>query len=152
VARQFGGIAGWQNPRTRIGRHLVVIDTTVWIDYFADVTNDQTNWLEHELDRQRLGLTDPSLYEVLLGIREDASFDRVHRILSTFEVFESGGTHLAIAAARNYRLLRERGHTIRKTIDCLIATFCLEGDHSLLHRDRDYDAFEKHLGLRVVRR
>lgn len=70
--------------------------------------------------------------------------------LARFEVFDSGGEALAVAAARNYRSLRSSGHTVRKTIDCLIATFCLTERHSLLHRDHDFDAFEKYLGLRVV--
>jgi hypothetical protein len=75
---------------------------------------------------------------------------RVRRDLSKFEVFETGGEALAVASAQNYRSLRSRGDTIRKTIDCLIATFCLTEGHSLLHRDHDFDPFEKHLGLRVV--
>jgi hypothetical protein len=75
----------------------------------------------------------------------------VREQLLEFEVFDSGGAELAVAAARNYRLLREQGLTVRTTIDCLIATFCLENGHELLHRDRDFDVFEARLGLRVVR-
>jgi predicted nucleic acid-binding protein len=74
----------------------------------------------------------------------------VRREMSKFEVFDTGGTELAVASAQNYRLLRTRGLTIRKTIDCLIATFCLMAGHSLLHRDHDFDPFEKQLGLRVL--
>jgi predicted nucleic acid-binding protein len=66
------------------------------------------------------------------------------------EVFDIGGVAVAREAARNYRALRSRGHTVRKTIDCLIATFCLRGQHSLLHRDRDFDPFEKFLELSVI--
>jgi hypothetical protein len=76
---------------------------------------------------------------------------RVLRQLRRFEIFETGGVELAAAAARNYRLLRRRGRTVRKTIDCLIATFCLRDGHALLHSDRDFDAFEELLHLRVVR-
>ena len=126
---------------------MVVIDTTVWIDYFGGVTNAQTSWLDRELGRQRLGLTDIILCEVLQGVRSDAAFRRVQRELLKFEVFDTGGVELALAAASNYRFLRQRGYTVRKTIDCLIASFCLLENHSLLHRDHDFDAFEKHLGL-----
>jgi len=91
------------------------------------------------------------LCEVLQGIRDDVLFSRVQRELRKFEVFETGGVELAVAAARNFRELRERGHTVRKTIDCLIAMFCVRGGHSLLHRDRDLDPFEQILGLSVIR-
>lgn len=90
------------------------------------------------------------LCEVLQGIRDRNTFLRISHELLTFHVFESGGTELAIAAAENYRDLRSRGYTIRKTIDCLIATFCLGANHELLHRDRDFEVFERMLGLRVV--
>ena len=129
---------------------MVIVDTTVWVDYFRGVENFETEWLNRELTRQRLGLTDLILCEVLQGIREDAAFPRLGRDLLKFEVFETGGVELAVAAARNYLTLRSRGHTVRKTIDCLIATFCLEASHSLLHRDRDFDPFEKVLGMNVV--
>lgn len=87
---------------------------------------------------------------MLQGIRERKTFVHVQSHLEKFQVFQTGGTALAIAAAENYRELRGRGYTVRKTIDCLIATFCLEGKHELLHRDRDFDPFEKVLGLKVV--
>jgi hypothetical protein len=129
---------------------MIIVDTTVWIDYLAGTANPQTDWVDRELDQQRLGLTDLILCEVLQGIRGDSSFARVRRDLSRFEVFDTGGEPLAVASAQNHRFLRARGHTVRKTIDCLIATFCLSGGHTLLHRDRDFDRFEKHLGLRVL--
>ena len=133
------------------GRDVVIVDTTVWIDYLSGVKNADTDWLDREVNRQRLGLTDLILCEVLQGIRDDISFSRVLRELRRFEVFDTGGTELAIAAARNYRDLRQRGYTVRKTIDCWIATFCLQERHSLLHRDRDFDPFESELGLTVIR-
>lgn len=129
---------------------MIIVDTTVWIDYLGGITNPQTSWLETEIDRQRIGLTDVNLCEVLQGIGEDTVFSQFLQDLSRFHVFDTGGRELAIAAAQNYRSLRGRGHTVRKTIDCLIATFCLQEGHGLLHRDRDFDPFEKHLGLRVV--
>ena len=129
---------------------MTIVDTTVWIDYLRGAANPHTDWLDRELNRQRLGLTDLILCEILQGIVGDPTFTRVRRDLSRFEVFDSGGEALAVAAARNYRSLRSSGHTVRKTIDCLIATFCIRERHSLLHRDHDFDPFEKYLGLRVV--
>jgi predicted nucleic acid-binding protein len=129
---------------------MVIVDTTVWIDYFHDIRNPETAWLDVELDRQRLGLTDIILCEVLQGVRDDAAAATVERQLFGLEVFETGGVDLARASAKNYRMLRSRGHTVRKTIDCVIATFCLRERHSLLHRDRDFDAFERLLNLSVI--
>jgi len=129
---------------------MTIVDTSVWIDYLRGTGNPHTNWLDRELDRQRLGLTDLILCEVLQGIREDGAFRQVRRTLTQFEVFPTGGKALAIASAQNYRSLRASGHTVRKTIDCLIATFCLTHEHSLLHRDHDFDPFEQHLHLRVI--
>jgi hypothetical protein len=129
---------------------VVIVDTTVWIDYFGGISNPYSDWLDRELPATRLGLTDMSLCEVLQGIRNDSNFTLVRDELLKLDVCEPGGAELALAAARNYRLLRSRGYTVRKTIDCLIATYCLENGHSLLHRDRDFDCFEKLLGLVVV--
>lgn len=129
---------------------MVIVDTTIWVDYLRGVQNPETQWLNQELDRRRLGLTDVILCEVLQGIPDDRSFARVRRELRRFEVFATGGAELAVAAARNFRTLRRRGHTVRKTIDCLIATFCIRERHLLLHRDRDFDPFEKVLGLSVL--
>lgn len=129
---------------------MVIIDTTVWIDYLRGAENPETHWLDRELQRQRLGLTDLILCEVLQGIRDQNAFGRVQADLLKFQVFQTGGSDLAIAAAQNYRDLRQRGYTVRKTIDCLIATFCLQAEHRLLHRDHDFDPFEKALGLQIV--
>lgn len=128
----------------------MIVDTTVWVDYLQGVKNSETIWLDAELDRQRLGLTDVILCEVLQGVRDEIVARDVERRLLKLEVFETGGVDLARDAARNYRTLRSRGHTVRKTIDCLIATFCLREQHSLLHRDRDFDPFEKFLDLSVI--
>ena len=129
---------------------MVIVDTTVWIDYFRGVSNAEVQWLNAELERQRLGMTDIILCEVLQGITDERTFETVVAELSKCEIFPTGGTEFAVAAARNYRVLRRRGHTVRKTVDCLIATFCLREGHTLLHRDRDFDPFEKSLGLSVI--
>jgi predicted nucleic acid-binding protein len=129
---------------------MVIVDTTVWIGYLRGLQNSETNYFDRELGRQRFGLTDLILCEILQGLRDEHSSKRVLRELRRFELFETGGEELAVAAARNFRSLRQRGHTVRKTVDCLIATFCLRHGHSLLHRDRDFDPFEKILGLAVI--
>jgi predicted nucleic acid-binding protein len=129
---------------------MVIVDTTVWIDYLRGADNPESLWLDRELPRQRFGLTDLILCEVLQGIRDPALFTQVRDELLAFHIFETGGKDLAVASALNYRILREKGYTVRRTIDCLIATFCIESGHELLHRDRDFEPFEKVLGLRVV--
>lgn len=129
---------------------MVVVDTTVWVDYLNGVSTPESEWFEREASRQRLGLLDLMVCEVLQGLSTDEEAARVLRHLRRFEIAETGGVELAAGAARNYRRLRARGKTVRKTIDCLIATFCIEGDHALLHHDRDFDAFEQVLDLEVV--
>lgn len=129
---------------------MVIVDTTVWVDYLRGTHNKETDYFDREVARQRFGLTDLILCETLQGIGDEKAFLRVLHELRNFELFETGGADLAVEAARNFRRLRQHGHTVRKTIDCLIATFCLLQGHSLLHRDRDFDHFEKFLGLAVV--
>lgn len=129
---------------------MTIVDTTVWIDFFGGIVNPETTWLREQAGRVSPGLTDLILCEVLQGIRDDFTFARVRRELLSLNVFDSGGASIAVAAARNYRALRQRGYTVRKTVDCLIATFCIETGFELLHRDRDFDPFEEHLGLRVL--
>lgn len=130
---------------------MVIVDTSVWIDFLNGTTTPETQWLDLRLDTDRFGLTTIILAEVLQGLRDDREAALVEAELLRFEVVQIPDARLAAAAARNYRALRARGRTIRKTIDCLIATYCIEHGHALLHTDRDYDAFEEHLGLTVVR-
>jgi predicted nucleic acid-binding protein len=129
---------------------MTIVDTTVWIDFLAGTVNPHTDWLNQEFHQQRLGLTDLILCEILQGIHGDYHFARARVELSKFELFPTGGEDLAVASAKNDRSLRSHGCTVRKTIDCLIATFCLIEGHSLLHRDRDFEPFEKYLGLRIT--
>ena len=129
---------------------MIIVDTTVWVDYFRGLATPQTDWMEAHLLRERLGLTDLILCEVLQGLKDDETFRLVEHELLKFEVFPTGGLGQAIAAAQNYRKLRARGHTVRRTIDCLIATYCLDQGHALLHNDRDFDPFEQVLGLAVI--
>lgn len=129
---------------------MIIVDTTVWVDYFRGTRNAETEWLDQQADQRRLGLTDLILCEVLQGVRSNREFNEVQAELIKFELHVNGGEELAIAAARNFRSLRVQGRTVRKTIDCLIATFCLTYGHTLLHRDRDFDVFEQNLGLAVL--
>lgn len=126
------------------------MSTTVRVDYLNGVSTPEVEWFEREAAGQRLGLLDLAVCEVLQGLGTDDEATRILRHLQRFEIFQTGELRLAEAAPRNYRLLRSRGKTVRKTIDCLVATFCLEHDHALLHCDRDFDAFEEFLGLHVI--
>jgi hypothetical protein len=130
---------------------MVIVDSSVWIDLFAGRTTPQIALLDDLADHETIGVGDLVVCEVLQGIRSQDQFDRFRRVLLGLPVFTIGGTHIAVAAAANYRALRQRGLTVRGTIDCLIATFCIERGHTLLHNDRDFDPFEQHLGLRVLR-
>ena len=129
---------------------MVIVDTTIWVDYLRGASTPEAEWLDRETARQRLGLLDVMACEVLQGLSTDEGAARVLRHLGRVEIFQTGGIDLAVAAARNYRHLRSRGRTVRPTIDCLIATFCIEQNHALLHNDRDFDAFEEHLNLHVL--
>jgi predicted nucleic acid-binding protein len=129
---------------------MVIVDTSVLIDFLAERLNPETAWLRGLGEPRRVGITSLIQTETLQGIRDEARFLGTLALLNQFEVFETGSSLLAVASATNYRALRRAGVTIRNTIDCLIATFCLEEGHTLLHNDRDFDPFEAHLGLKVL--
>ncbi len=129
---------------------MVIVDTTVWIDYLNGTATPETDWLEQQLTERRFGLLDVMVCEVLQGLPSEREATRTLANLKRFEICDTGGVDLAVAAAANYRFLRARGRTVRKTIDCLIATYCIREGHSLLHADRDFDPFEDLLGLAVV--
>jgi predicted nucleic acid-binding protein len=128
-----------------------IVDSSVWIDYFGGEMTLQTELLHTALGQRAIGLGDIILCEVLQGYRRQNDFEAARQALLRFPVYTIGGTEIALKSAQNYRFLRQRGITIRKTIDCLIATFAIERDFSLLHSDRDFDPFEAHLGLDVIR-
>ena len=128
-----------------------IVDSPVWIDYFGGVVTPQTDLLYTALGQQAIALGDIILCEVLQGYRRQHDFEAARQALLQFPVYTIGGTEIAIQSAENYRALRHRGITVRKTIDCLIATFVIERGFSLLHNDRDFDPFEAHLGLDVIR-
>jgi len=129
---------------------MLVVDTSVWVDYFNGAENPQTNFLHSILDATPILIGDLILTEVLQGFRHDPDFEKVRRLLAKFTQANMVDTTLAIQSARNYRLLRQKGITVRKPIESLIATYCIENEHELLHNDNDFDGYEKHLGLRVI--
>ena len=104
---------------------MVIVDTTVWVDYLKGAENRETEWLEGSLGREGIALTDVILCEVLQGVRSEVEFAATKRQLLQFEIFRTGGVEFALEAARNFCELRRKGLTVRKMIDCWIATFCL---------------------------
>jgi len=130
---------------------MTIVDTSVWIDYLNGAKSPSAEWLDRNAGVVQLALFDLNVCEVLQGLRDERQFREARKALLAFPVLETGGTALALASAGNYRVLRQRGLTIRKTIDCLIASACILGGHRLLHNDRDFDPFELYLDLKVVR-
>ena len=129
---------------------MILVDSSVWIDYFKGTVTAQTEKLDRLLGHQPLAIGDLILTEVLQGFAADRDFNEARKMLTSLMVVELGGQEIAIQAARNFRTLRSLGVTIRKTIDTVIATRCIESGYDLLHHDRDFDPFARHLGLRVV--
>ena len=128
---------------------MIVVDSSVWIDYFNGRATPAVALLER-LARSPLVIGDLIMAEVLQGFRTEADFHRAERVFAALEFRAMVGKEVAIAAARNHRVLRQRGVTVRKTIDTIIATFCVMRGHHLLHSDRDFDPFERHIGLKVI--
>ena len=129
---------------------MIVVDSSVWIDYLRGTPSPQADKLDGLLGVVPLATGDLILAEVLQGCKSDKEFNEVRRLLSSLNVVSLGGVDLAVEAAKNFRKLRALGVTVRKTIDTVIATRCILGHYELLHSDRDFDAFEAHLGLRCV--
>jgi predicted nucleic acid-binding protein len=127
---------------------VILVDSSVWIDYFRGVVTPQAERLDTLLGKEPLAVGDLIVTEVLQGFASDRDFERARRLLATLVLVEIGGERIAVAAARNFRALRSRGVTMRKTIDTLIATRCMEWRLALLYSDRDFDPFVEHLGLR----
>ena len=125
-------------------------DTSVWIDYLRGLETRQTKVLDAALDLRRVVVPDLVLLEVLRGVPSQKVADWVESLLASLEIVQVGGREIAVLAAKNYRLLRGKGITIRGSIDLLIGTWCIENKLPLLHNDRDFDAMEQHLGLVCV--
>ncbi len=130
---------------------MIFVDSSVWIDYFRGTVTIQTELLDRVLKSDVLAVGDLVIAEVLQGFRSEKDFNTAKRLMTSFETVVVSDVRIGLQAAKNCRALRTRGVTIRKTIDSLIATRCIEDGYSLLHDDSDFDGFETHLGLRVVR-
>jgi predicted nucleic acid-binding protein len=129
---------------------MLLVDSSVWVDFFNGRSTPQTLYLRDHADRTRIATGDLILCEVLQGFRSDQDFHNAKELLLSFHYFDMGGQVVALQAAQHYRLLRQRGIMVRKTIDMLIAAFCVSVGLQLLHSDRDFDALEEYLGLQVV--
>lgn len=132
---------------------MLVVDSSVWIDFFNAVEKPAARLLEHLLDNGEVRLVVPDLvlFEVLRGFRHERDYRQARLLMQTLSVEPVGGEDLALAAAQHYRSLRDQGITVRSPVDVLVASFCIERDYALLHRDRDFDAFEELRGLRSWR-
>lgn len=129
---------------------MTLVDSSVWIDYLRGIPTPQSLWLKQKLGAEFLAIGDLILTEVLQGIDADREFERVRRLLAKLPIIEISSEQVAIQAAQNYRFLRSRGITIRKTVDTLIATRCIYDGIKLLYSDRDFEPFTTHLGLLTV--
>ena len=129
---------------------MILVDSSVWIDFFRGRPSRETDILDELLGQEPLLIGDLVLAEVLQGFSADRDFKHAYRLLGSLELIEIGGREIALQAARNFRSLRGRGITVRKTIDTLIATRCIEAGINLLHDDRDFDPFTEHLGLNSI--
>jgi predicted nucleic acid-binding protein len=127
---------------------LILVDSSVWIDYFRGTPTRETDRLDALLGSEPLATGDLVLTEVLQGLRDHRAFEQARKLLTSLDVVTLGGQQVAIRAAKHFRVLRERGVTARKTIDTVIATRCIVDGYALLYSDRDFDPFVEHLGLR----
>ena len=129
---------------------MIVVDSSVWIDYFNGHELPHTHKLDELLGKREIVMIDLVMAEVLQGFRRKKEFEAALRVLDAFRFESSGSRDVAVQSARNFVYLRSLGFTIRKTVDTLIATRCILGGLDLLHNDRDFEPFEKHLGLNCV--
>ena len=128
---------------------MIFLDSTVLIDYFNGRNNWQVEVLDSILGKELVVIGDYVLTEVLQGFRNEKEYQKAKTILLSFPCFDIGGKEIALQSANNYRYLRKKGITIRKTIDTMIATFCIENKFTLLHNDKDFEPFTKYLNLKV---
>lgn len=129
---------------------MILVDSSVWIDYFRGTATPQADKLDALLDTEPIATGDLILAEVLQGFVSDRDFNQARKLLTSLTIVELGGKDVAVQAAKNFRTLRALGVTVRKTIDTIIATRCIESRLPLLYSDRDFDPFVEHLGLRSV--
>ena len=130
---------------------MILVDSSVWIDYFNGKATDKTDWLDSAIGDKEIIVGDIVLTEVLQGFQNDNDFRTARKLLLEFPFMEMVGQELAIMSAMNYRFLRKHGVTVRKTIDVMIGTFCIHYHFSLLHNDKDFEPMEKYLKLKTIR-
>lgn len=129
---------------------MILVDSSVWIDFFNGQDTPQVDRLDALLAQERIVVGDLILTEVLQGFRSARDFNQASKALEAFECVALGGRDIAMQAANNFRALQALGFTVQKTIDTIIATKCIDAGYRLLHADRDFEPFEKHLGLSVA--
>jgi predicted nucleic acid-binding protein len=129
---------------------MIIVDSSVWIDYFNGNQTSQTDWLDSTLGERPIVICDLILTEVLQGFQSDKDFQIARDLLLGIPFMSMGGRALALESAMNYRFLRRKGVTVRKTIDVIIGTFCIHHQLTLLHDDRDFDPMVKFLGLEII--
>ena len=127
---------------------MILVDSSVWIDYFRGASTVQTERLDALLGSEPLAVGDLVLTEILQGFNSERDFNQARKLLTSLEVVEIGGQEIAIQAARHFRTLWLLGVTVRKIINTMIATFCIEKNYSLLYSDHDFEPFVEHLGMR----
>jgi len=127
---------------------VILVDSSVWIDYFRGTATPQAEKLDSLLGVEPVATGDLILAEVLQGFSSERDFNQTKKLMTSLVIVDLGGLELAIQAARNFRTLRALGVTVRKTIDTVIATRCIESGLALLYSDSDFDPFVEHLGLR----
>ena len=126
---------------------MIVVDSSVWIDYFSGADNKQTDKLDNVLGLKPVAIGDLILTEVLQGFRHDKDYKNARKLFDDVTIFEMLGTDMALKSADNFRSLRKKGVTVRKTADVIIASFCINRKLALLFSDKDFKPFVKHLGL-----
>ena len=129
---------------------MIAVDSSTWIAHFRNAELESVRVLRSLFGETELLVGDIVLLEVLQGARDEAHAVRISRELNEFSIARMLDEEIAVQAAHNYRALRGKGITIRKTIDLIIGTFCIERGHTLLHNDRDFESMRTHLGLQVV--
>lgn len=129
---------------------MLVVDSSIWIDFFNKTGAPTTEFLKELLrnGEVRVVVPDLVLFEVLRGFRSERAHREAKQLMESLDVEATAGHHLALVAAAHYRSLRAQGITVRGPIDVLVASFCIEHDYALLHRDKDFSAFESLRGLR----
>ena len=127
---------------------MIVVDSSVWIDYFTGNDSPEADHLDSLLGQELIAIDDLVLTEVLQGFRADKDFREARDLLLSFHVVNMLDTTIALKSAANFRALRKKGLTVRKTVDSIIATYCIENRLPLLHSDKDFQPFHKHLNLK----